>query len=99
MYGMIVKITVHAGKRDQMTTVLRQSAVDMPGCLSYVVANDSVEPDVLWVTEVWDRAESHDASVSLPAVKAAIPIGKALVEKFERIAVTTPVWSVGINSE
>jgi quinol monooxygenase YgiN len=71
----------------------------MPGCLSYVVANDSVEPHVLWVTEVWDRAESHDASVSLPAVKAATPIGKALIDKFERIAVTTPVWSVAINSE
>lgn len=99
MYGMIVKITVHPGKREQMTTVLRQSANPMPGCLSYVVANDSINPDVLWVTEVWDRAESHDASVSLPAVKAAIPLAKALVEKFERIAVTTPVWGAGINSD
>jgi quinol monooxygenase YgiN len=54
MYGLIVKLTTAPGKREEMIRILRQSAVDMPGCFSYVVAKDSAEEDVLWVTEVWD---------------------------------------------
>jgi hypothetical protein len=37
----------------------------------------------------------HDASLSLPAVKDAIPRGEALVVKFGKIAVTNPVWVLG----
>lgn len=53
MWGMIAKITVHPGKRDEMVEILRSSAQGMPGCLSYVVSKDSSHENVLWVTEVW----------------------------------------------
>ncbi len=97
MWGMIGKMTVLPGKRDEMIAVLKSSAAKMPGCLSYVVANDAADENVMWVTEVWDSQASHDASLSLPAVKEAIPRGKALVVNFERIAVTIPVWGVGLR--
>ena len=42
----------------------------MPGCLSYVVAHDTTEPDAIWITEVWDSEASHKGSLSLPAVQA-----------------------------
>jgi hypothetical protein len=45
---------------------------------------------------VWDSMASHDASLSLPAVKIAIPRGKAIVSNFEKIAVTSPVWGAGL---
>ncbi len=96
MWGMIAKITVLPGKRDEMITVLKGSAAKMPGCLSYVVAKDATDENVMWVTEVWDSQAGHDASLTLPAVKEAIPRGKALVANFERVAVTTPVWGVGL---
>jgi len=96
MWGMIVKITLLPGKRDEMVEILHESAADMPGCLSYVVAKDVGDENTIWVTEVWDSMASHDASLSLPAVKDAIPRGKALVSNFERIAVTSPVWGVGL---
>ncbi len=96
MWGLIAKVTVLPGRRNGMIDILRESAANMPGCFSYVVAKDSVDENVLWVTEVWDSMASHDASLSLPAVKSAIPRGKALVSNFERIAVTTPVWEGGI---
>lgn len=92
MWGMIAKITVLPGKRDEMIEVLKGSAAGMPGCLSYVVAKDAADENTIWVTEVWDSMASHDASLSLPAVKSAIPRGKALVANFERVAVTNPVW-------
>ncbi len=47
----------------------------MPGCFSYVVAADPAEPDALWVTEVWESQASHQASLQLPAVQAAIDHG------------------------
>lgn len=96
MWGMIVKITLLPGKRGEMIEILRESAGHMPGCLSYVVAKDGADENTIWVTEVWDSMASHDASLSLPAVKSAIPRGKAIVSNFERVAVTSPVWGAGL---
>jgi quinol monooxygenase YgiN len=95
MYGLIAKITVVPGKRDEFIGVLRQSASEMPGCLSYVVAKDSADENVIWVTEVWESAESHGASLTLPAVKAAVSQARSLVAGFEKAAVTTPVVELG----
>ena len=92
MYGSIVRLTTHDGKRDQLIDVLRESAGDMPGCVCYVVAKDASDERSIWVTEVWDSKESHTASLSLPAVRAAMPLGKELISSLERIATTEPAW-------
>jgi quinol monooxygenase YgiN len=94
MWGMIVKITLVPGKRAEMIAILKESAADMQGCLSYIVAKDAANENAIWVTEVWDSMASHDASLSLPAVKRAIPRAKVIVSNFEKIAVTNPVWGV-----
>jgi quinol monooxygenase YgiN len=96
MYGLIAKLTVVPGRREEMVGILKESAADMPGCFSYVVAKDSADENAIWVTEVWDSIVSHDASLSLPSVKNAIPRAKAIVSSFEKIAVTNPVWGVGL---
>jgi quinol monooxygenase YgiN len=96
MWGMIAKITLLPGRRDEMIEILEESAADMQGCLSYVVAKDDADENTIWVTEAWDSMASHDASLSLPAVKNAIPRAKAIVSNFEKIAVTNPVWGVGL---
>jgi quinol monooxygenase YgiN len=96
MYGMIAKLTTVPGKREDMIGVLRGSAANMPGCLSYVVAKDSADENVLWVTEVWDNKASHDGSLLLSTVRKAIPQGQLLVSRFEKIADTSPVWGVGL---
>ncbi len=96
MYGLIVKMTVVEGMREQMITILQESAAHMAGCFHYVVAKDATDPNILWVTEVWDSRESHDASLSLPSVKNVIPRAKTLVSNFEKVAITDPVWGVGI---
>jgi hypothetical protein len=38
MYGLLVKLTMVPGKRDEMIAILKESAAGMPGCFSYVVA-------------------------------------------------------------
>jgi quinol monooxygenase YgiN len=83
-------------RHEAMVGILKESAADMPGCFSYVVAKDSADEHAIWVTEVWDSIVSHDASLSSPSVKNAIPRAEAIVSSFEKIAVTNPVWGVGL---
>jgi len=96
MFGSIGRLTVVPGRRDELIGILKQSAADMPGCLSYVVAKDSSDENAIWVTEVWESIASHDASLSLPSVKNAIVRGKSIISSFDKIAVTNPVWGVGL---
>ncbi len=98
MWGLIAKVTLLPGKRDEMIEILKESAADMPGCLSYVVAKDATDENTIWVTEVWDSMASHDSSLALPAVKNAMSRGKAIISNFERIAVTSPVWGAGLRA-
>jgi quinol monooxygenase YgiN len=71
----------------------------MPGCISYVVAEDATDPNVLWVIEGCDSQASHDASISLPVVRNAIPLAKEIIANFEKMAVTSPLWGVGLNAK
>jgi quinol monooxygenase YgiN len=95
MYGLIAKLTAIPGKRDELIAILQQGTKEMPGCLSYILAKDSLDENVTWVTEIWDSAASHDASLSLETVKDTIARTKPLVAAFERVAVTQPVGGVG----
>jgi len=69
---------------------------EMPGCLSYVVAQDPSDPDALWVTEVWDSQESHRNSLSLPTVQAAITRGRPLIAGFGERFETNPIGGHGL---
>jgi quinol monooxygenase YgiN len=91
MYGLIAKLTLLPGKREEAIALLAKSSANMPGCFSYVIANDAADENILWVTEVWESKASHDASLSLRAVQAVIPKVKPLLANFEKIAETDPV--------
>ncbi len=97
MYGLIGKITAVAGQRDALAAVLLGGTQAMPGCLSYVVATDAADPDALWITEVWDRQESHKASLSLPSVQAAIAKGRPLIAGFSNRVETVPIGGQGLR--
>ncbi|MBL8988666.1 MAG: antibiotic biosynthesis monooxygenase [Gemmatimonadetes bacterium] len=96
MYGLIGKITTTPGQRDAFAAILLEGTNEMPGCLSYVVAIDPAEPDALWVTEVWDSKASHEASLALPAVRAAIAKGRAMIAGFSNRVETTPIGGAGL---
>ena len=97
MYGLIGKIDAVAGQRERLAAILSQGASGMPGCKSYVVANDSEDPNALWVTEVWDNEESHAASLSLPSVQAAIREGRPLIAGLSLRVQTQPVGGHGLD--
>ena len=97
MYGLIGKMKATPGQRDALISLMLQGTTAMPGCLSYIVARDATEADTIWVTEVWDSAESHKASLTLPEVQATIAQAMPLIAGFEPGAETEPVGGVGLG--
>jgi quinol monooxygenase YgiN len=99
MYGLIGKIKAQPGQRDALTTILLDATDAMPGCLSYVIAIDSKDPDALWITEVWDNQASHKASLALPSVKEAISKGRPLIAGFGERFETSPLGGHGLATQ
>lgn len=97
MYGLIGKMTAHPGRRDALAAILLEGTQAMPGCLSYVIAADSTDPDALWITEVWDGQASHRASLALAGVQAAITKGRPLIAGFSDRVETVPIGGFGIT--
>jgi quinol monooxygenase YgiN len=96
MYGLIGKIRCVPGRRDALIDILASGTAAMPGCLSYVIAKDTADADAIWVTEVWDSAASHKASLSLPSVQHAIGQGRQLIAGFGERFETEPVGGQGL---
>ena len=97
-YGLIGKMSVKPGQRDAVLALLLDGITDIPGCLSYVLAEDRTDPDGIWITEVWDSERSHDASLSLPHVRDVIAKARPLIAGFGERHETTPVGDVGAGA-
>jgi quinol monooxygenase YgiN len=96
MYGLMGRMLVTPGKRDEVITILLAATGAMPGCLSYVVAEDAADPNAVWTSEVWDSEASHTASLRLAAVQAAIAKARPMIAGFGERFVTRPRGGVGI---
>lgn len=98
-YGLIGKMLVTPGKRDELIGILLDGVSGMPGCLSYVVARDSEDENALWVSEVWESKDAHAASLSLPSVQEAISKGRPIISGFGERFETEPVGGHSLPSE
>ena len=98
MFGVISKIKSVADQRDALIAVLTEGTSAMPGCLSYVVARDAAEPNAIWVTEIWESRERHQASLSLPSVQQAMAKGRPLIAGFAARFETQPIGGQGVGA-
>lgn len=98
MYGLIGKMRAQPGQRDALIAILVDGVSAMPGCLSYIVAQDPADADAIWITEVWDTKASHAASLQLPSVKDAISRARPLIAGFDQHIETVPVGGHGIHA-
>jgi quinol monooxygenase YgiN len=96
MFGLIGKMRAAPGKRDELIGILLEGTGSMPGCLSYIVASDPADADAVWITEVWTDEASHKASLSLPAVQAAIAKARPIIAGFDSQTRTIPLGGVGL---
>lgn len=97
MYGLFGKIIAVEGRRDALTEILLEGSRQLPGCLSYIIAKDPADSNAIWISEVWESKESHEASLSLPSVQQAIIRGKPLIAGFGERIVTEPVGGRGLT--
>ena len=81
MYGYLGSMRTRPGKRDEVVALLLRGINALPaaGCLSYVVSACATDDDRIWVSEVWESAEHHDASLRLPATREAIAAAMPLL--------------------
>lgn len=91
MYGLIGSFKAAEGRRPELIKLLLAESGALPGCLSYVVAEDPADEVTIWVTEVWTDAAAHKASLQLPAVKAVIAQAMPLIAAFGEHRETRPV--------
>lgn len=96
MHGLIGKMPATPGKRGELIKYLLDGVSGMPGCLSYVVASDPKDENAVWITEVWDSKESHQASLKLPSVKDAIAKARPIIGGFGESFTTEPVGGFGL---
>ena len=97
MYGLIGRMIAQPGKRGELAAILVPGEGGMPGCLSYVVAEDPANADALWITEVWIDQAAHRASLQLPDVQAAIAKGRPLIAGFDNRVETNVLGGIGIS--
>lgn len=92
MYGLIVKLTSAPGRRAELVNLMGgDDSHTIPGCLSFIVAEDAADENVLWITEVWASRAAHEASLEAPPIKESLTGADTLIAAFEKIATTAPV--------
>lgn len=73
-YGHAGSMRTRSGHRDEVVSILLTAAEGLraAGCTHYIVTVSATEAETIWVFEVWESKEHHEASLQLPGVKEAI---------------------------
>ena len=81
LYGRHGTIRAQPGQRDALLAILSagSAASAMPGCRLYLLGTVIDDPDAIAVTEVWDDAAAHGASLSLERVRETIAKARPLI--------------------
>jgi quinol monooxygenase YgiN len=98
-YGYIGSMRVREGRRDDVISILLSGADGLraAGCQLYAVCTSPGDADLIWVTEIWESAERHEASLQLPETKAAIATAMPMLTgEFTRQELTV-VGGLGVS--
>jgi quinol monooxygenase YgiN len=73
-YGYIGSMRVKDGHRDAVVEILTSGSDGLAaaGCHLYAVGRSVTDENMIWVTEIWESRQHHDASLQLPETRAAI---------------------------
>lgn len=88
--GRYAKALAKPGKGEELAQKLLEVARalrEAPGCQLYVINRSLADPDVIWVTELWQSQEQLDAALESPEARERIPATLELVRDggFERV--------------
>ncbi len=97
--GRYSKASAKSGQGDALASKMlevAQALRETPGCQLYVINRSVEDPDVIWVTELWQSKAQLDSALHTPEARAGIPEVLSLVveDGFERIDLE-PLGGVG----
>jgi quinol monooxygenase YgiN len=64
MFSLTTRIVALPGQRDALAEILLKGSRNLPGCLTYVVANDPCDESSVWINEVWESDEPSIGAVA-----------------------------------
>jgi quinol monooxygenase YgiN len=96
MYGLITRLTAHAGRRDELGLCLLDPNVKRPGCHNYVLSHDLSDGDALWVTEVWMSKAAHETWSADIRKTGVMRPALALIATWGDTIFTRPIGGVGL---
>ncbi len=97
------KATAKPGRGEALAAKLLEVAQGLretPGCQLYLINRSKDDPDVVWVTELWQSQEQLDEALETPEARAGIPQVLELVVEggFERLELE-PLGGVGYAAQ
>ncbi|GGN42479.1 antibiotic biosynthesis monooxygenase [Actinoplanes campanulatus] len=80
-HGYFGTMRTRPGHREEVVSILLGGADGLraAGCHVYVVGVSDDDDQTIWVNEVWESKEHHDASLRLPETRAAIATAMPLL--------------------
>lgn len=100
MYAMTGKLVAQNGKRSELVEILKQAAMlvgEIPQCHLYLVNEDLANETHIWVYELWDGKEAHDASLGNEHVRSLISQARPLLACAPDGVELTAVGGHGVN--
>ncbi len=99
MFGIYTKITAISEKRKELLDILLEAAKTMEAvqnCKLYIVNESTTEPDAVWVTEIWDSKQSHEASLNNVSSKDLISKALPFIARPPEQIILSPIGGKGI---
>ena len=99
-YGYSGTMKTRPGHRDDVVELLLGGVDGLAevGCETYLVAVSPDDPDMIWVTEVWQSKQHHDDSLQLPDVRATIAKAMPMLTGEFTGQETTVVGGLGVRA-
>ena len=97
MYGIIGQMLATEGDREKSIEILLNGTKEMPGYKLYAISADTTNETGIWITEIWDSEESHQASLQLPSVQKAIAEGRPMIAGFGDRHIVNPMGGLGVG--
>ncbi|MRH41330.1 antibiotic biosynthesis monooxygenase [Aquibacillus halophilus] len=101
-FGLYGKINAVEGERDKLVEILLDAAKSMEqldDCELYVVSISDSDPDGVFVYEVWNNEEAHQASLSLDVTQTLIERAKPIMAGMDRISTLIPMGGKGVVTQ
>jgi quinol monooxygenase YgiN len=81
LHGSLSAKPGHAGELANLLITASQLVSTSPGCKLYAISQDAQQPDVVFVTEIWETKQDHANSLQQPGVIQLIQKAMPIIDK------------------